>query len=612
MAAMKALRDWWHSLAVAPSPLTTRERLVIVVIALAVAPTRWLALSSTPWDWDEALFMLAMRRYDVAAHHPHPPGFPLFIVAGKIMHRLGLSDFRSLQAVAMIGAMLIVPATFYLCRELRMRFIPSLAAGGILAFFPNVWFYGGTAFSDVPAMTLVILALALLLAGCRDARFYFAGAVVLAVAAGIRPQNLLIAFVPAVIASVFQGWRKALAATVIGALIVGASYGVAAENTGWENYRLALAMHSEYITKVDSFRSPGRPPLYRLFDDFFMRPYRAPLINILVTIFAAASFVLSFVKLRAHTLAVIAAFGPFCFLAWLMLDHFSVSRFSIGYAPVIAILTADGISIFVDGIRGTVRSAPIADALEVSLATALVALMIVWTWPALRVVRSTISPPVMAIEWIRGHVPRTATVYVHPGMSPYAEEFIDDYRLVYVIQPPAREWSSEVSPLYLREDIANVSDAHNFTRNREPLWQLVRQRYFEVSIRPVTAVVTFGGGWYDEETHDGMTWRWMGRRAVMTLPSIRGRARLSLALYAPVDVLGAQPNVTLTLNGAIIARLHSSTSDFSFDGVVGTRPGAANELAIETDRVVRPRDIRGADNRVIGLRLNQIGWGASE
>src|SRR5205814_1661495 len=38
----------------------------VTAIAIAVAVTRFLALSRSLWDWDEALFCLALHDYDVA------------------------------------------------------------------------------------------------------------------------------------------------------------------------------------------------------------------------------------------------------------------------------------------------------------------------------------------------------------------------------------------------------------------------------------------------------------------------------------------------------------------------------------------------------------------
>src|SRR5439155_25554425 len=132
-----------------------RERWIVAGATLVAAISRLFALARTPWDWDELLFMQALDRYDVAAHRPHPPGFPLYILAAKIVRKFGFGDFHALQVLSIAAAIAIVPAMFFLCRELRMRFSTSLSAAMLLAFFPNVWFYGGGAFSDVPSMTLV-------------------------------------------------------------------------------------------------------------------------------------------------------------------------------------------------------------------------------------------------------------------------------------------------------------------------------------------------------------------------------------------------------------------------------------------------------------------------
>jgi len=126
MATVTAPLDWWRSLREAPEPLTLAQRRAFVAVSILAAVSRWFALARSPWDWDEMLFMLGMRHYDVSVHHPHPPGFPLFIFFADVLHALGLSDFHSLQAISFIAAIAIVPATFFLCRELRLPFATSL------------------------------------------------------------------------------------------------------------------------------------------------------------------------------------------------------------------------------------------------------------------------------------------------------------------------------------------------------------------------------------------------------------------------------------------------------------------------------------------------------
>ena len=421
-----------------PDPLTSRERLSAMTLAIVVALTRWPALSKTMWDWDEALFGLALRDYDVSNYHPHPPGFPLFVGLGKL---IPLDGFHALQLIAFFAALLVFPAAFLLARELRANAFVALATGVLLAFMPNVWFYGGTALSDVPSMVLSLVAADLLLRGCRSPRALIGGSVVLGIAVGFRPQNLLIALVPFAIALLCRR-RTAIAGAGIVAVIVLTSYGVAArESGGWQLYRETLAHHERYIRETDSFLSPIRPSLFRVADDFFLRPYRAPAINIAIALLALVAFA----RRRAHVLGAIAIFGPFCLFAWLYLDFHSVSRFSIAYMPLFAILAADGI----DALQRA-RSFMLA---------ALVALMLIWTWPALKIVHDSSSPPVAAIEWIRSNIdPRTSVIYVDERLGAHAALLLPDYR--------RRDLGEGAPPgaIVLSEDARE--GARNFIRDR--------------------------------------------------------------------------------------------------------------------------------------------------
>lgn len=432
-------------------PLTRRERVLFWLLAAFAALTRWPALSRTLWDWDEALFALALRDYDVVAHHPHPPGFPLWIGIAKL---LPLDAFHALQSIAFVASLLVFPAMFLLARELRVRAFTAMAAGMLLAFFPNVWFFGGTAFSDVPSMVLALFACALLLRGCRDDRAFLFGAFVLAVAAGFRPQNLLIGFVPFALAF-FHRKRTGVFAALVIAVVVVASYGTAASlSGGWNDYRAALQKHEQYIRTTDSFLAPLRPGLIQVADDFFFWPYRAPAINLLVA-------VLALLGLRRTRLALLL-FGPFLLFAWLYLDFHSASRFSIAYMPLFALLAAEGLPR-----RG--------GAIVLALVTAL---MIVWTWPALRVAHTTSSPPVAALQ----SIPRGVTVYVDDRLAAHAALLLSEHERIVV--HPQRGFVLPPNAVLVREGASVAPGAKVYKRERDRLAAVARERYFEVSVVP--------------------------------------------------------------------------------------------------------------------------------
>ena len=567
--------------------MTPRQRMIVAVATAVVAITRWLALSRTLWDWDEAQFILALRHFDIAAHHPHPPGFPLFIAAGKAMQWIGFDEFHALQAISFIAAVLIVPAMTSFALAAGADFLTSILASLILAFFPNVWFYGGTALSDVPSMTLIVLALALLLRsrqqtadsgqrekkpGCwplaavRCPTSLYAGAIVLGIAAGIRPQNLLIAAAPFAIA-LWRYRRRAIGPALVTAAIVVISYSAAAWATGgWEVFLDALRRHQAYLARVDAWTNPTRPLLTHLFDDFFIRPYRAPVINIVTTLFV----LIALVRRKRSTLIALAAFAPFCLAAWLMLDHFSVSRFSVGYAPLFAMLAADGIAIG----RPAVRCL---------LSAVYIMLMIVWTWPALTVVRTTISPPVAAANWLRAA--HATEVVVDPRMAAFGDALLPE------LTRRSGVWSALPGD-YLLTD---VPGAITFRRPHGTLWNLARQRYFEASVSPAQSPFAFEEGWYGRESSRDEVWRWMGQRSRMRI--IERCTSLTFDFYAPL----ADATITIAIDGTVIDRFKPPAAEFMRTYAVS----APRELVIETDRVARNAN----DARELGLRLKGLECG---
>src|SRR5260221_2846567 len=101
------------------------------------------------------------------------------------------NDFRALQLIALLAGLAVFPAVFFLGRELRLRVEIALVAGLLCAFFPNVWFFGGTAFSDVPSIVLAVVAVGSLLPGCPCAQADLTGPLVPARALRLPTHKVL-------------------------------------------------------------------------------------------------------------------------------------------------------------------------------------------------------------------------------------------------------------------------------------------------------------------------------------------------------------------------------------------------------------------------------------
>jgi hypothetical protein len=572
-----------------PTALTPRQRLTFGIVALVCAATRFLAMAKTLWDWDEALFCLGMRSYDVTAHHPHPPGFPVYIALGRIVRTLIPNDFRALQAVNLIAAMLVFPAIFFLARELRLPFVTATVAGALCAFFPNVWFFGGGAFSDIPSLVLVVFAVAFLFRGCRDANAYLIGAALLALAAGIRPQNFLIGLAPGLLATWYRAraaWRDVVFAALVGAIIVTVAFGGAIAATGGTRpYLDAAREHGEYITRVDSFRSPNRPPLWRLFDRFFIKQYESLPLSFITSILVAIS-IAGAIASRDRAIGWLAlSFGPFAILAWMMLDRYSINRFSIGYCPLFAILAADGI-------RRLTRAWP---RIEAFAGAALIASFFAWTLPALAVVRSTIAPSVLAVEAVSQHLdPRVDELFVARDMDPFFQYLLPNYPFVHVLDKRAMPLSiGSRRPWILAETDDNDRDGFVFHRERSHLWNIARRHYFDAGVIPVRTPPQFLAGWYPPVRETPFEMRSMAGHSVTRLPPSRGETMLRIQFRVPDALVVAHASITIALNGRVIDHFAASYDEGDREYHVAPAPNAeANVLDLSIDQTIhQPREL---------------------
>ena len=580
-----------------PPPLTPRQRNIFWILAIVCAATRFVTFARSLWDWDEALFSLGMRDYDVTKHHPHPPGFPVYIAAARLLRLVVASDFRSMQALNILAGVLVFPAIFLLARELRLRFETSVIAASIFAFLPNVWFFGGSAFSDVPSIVLVVFAAAFLFRGARSRRDYFLGTLLLALAIGIRPQNFLVGLFPGIVATLRRPLRDVLAALLLGLAVVGVSYGFAIRATGtYEQYMTTVRAHADYISRIDSFRSPARPPLWRIFDRFFLKQYQSGVMSVFTTLFVLISVFGAIRRRDRRMLANFLTFAPFAVMAWLMLDRYSISRFSIGYAPMFAIFAADGIE----------RAARAKAQIMAILAALLVGGFVIWAAPSFSPVRNEVAPSVRAVQAVLERLdPRRDRLIVGYSMTPFMEYFAPTFPFIRTLDDRGLPLGPAENAWLLAEVTKTRPEGIVFSRDRGALWNIARRHYFDVFLKPIGQQhAAFESGW-DEPFISGMDqMRWMQRRSVTILPPATGETLLRLLFHLPDGLVGA--NLTITLNGNVLETLRLDRTEIARDIEVTPAPaGQPNRLELAVDRTVEH------EGKQVGIRLRYLSWGVA-
>lgn len=588
----------------------TRRRVVLLLIAgIAFAAFRVWARARTAWDWDESLFALALRDFDVVRHHPHPPGFPLYVGLARLVSSFVTGEFQALQLVNLFAGAVLFPVAFFAAREAGFGFNTSFAGATLLFAAPNVLFFGSGAFSDVPSLVLSLAAIAMLLRGRSSPRAFVLGMALAGAAVSIRSQNVIVCALPALLA-LLPCWRASRRAVIAGfaiaAVVVVASYGGAVAATGsWERYSAAVETHADYIGRVDSWRSPDRAPLRDVAALVFVLPFRGVKLPALLSALALLALV-DVVAHRHRASAIVAGtFLPMMLFATFMLDPLSMPRFSIAWLPFHAMLAARGAAIAAAMVRSWLRS-PVTGVQWLIVAPLALA-MVTRTLPALEIVRTTDSPPVAAMREVgKLHDLRTTTVWVVEGataalawleLGAYGAKSAATLADV----PLGRDGRDAVvvaeGEIYGAEKV--------FRRERAPFDGLTRKRFFEVSIVPVESVVRFGDGWFDPDEGDGPSARWMGAASRMIFGASTRTRTVTLYLRVPRET-GAACSVEVACDGVIVERRAPNATVFEFDVDVPLAAGdAPHEIAIRVDRTFRPAESEegSTDTRELGLRL---------
>jgi Protein of unknown function (DUF2723) len=166
-------------------------------------------------------FALALREYDVMKHQPHPPGYILYVVVGRIVNAWLADPTATYVTLAVLFSGLTTFVVYYLAREVYDR-ATALAAATLLAVSPLFWFYGSVGLTYAGealfASTVAFFAFRALNGSRSDA---YLAAWYLGIAGGMR-QSLLVLLFPLWFGSVAVGVRR-LRVLVVGLAILGVS-----------------------------------------------------------------------------------------------------------------------------------------------------------------------------------------------------------------------------------------------------------------------------------------------------------------------------------------------------------------------------------------------------
>ena len=182
-------------------------------LAVALALAAFTVLSRVPLrsrllpTWDAVQFALALRKYDIVSHQPHPPGYILYVAAARAVEVLVGDATQSFVwlAIAASGA-----TVFFVYRLAWMLYgrLPAVVAAVGLAASPLFWFYGevGLPYAVEAALASAIAMLTWPMRWGRTS-FVLWSALAVGVAGGVR-QSLLALLLPLWVWTAWTGMRR--------------------------------------------------------------------------------------------------------------------------------------------------------------------------------------------------------------------------------------------------------------------------------------------------------------------------------------------------------------------------------------------------------------------
>lgn len=174
-----------------PSPGAIRAGLGVAVVGVLLT-VRLPFMAPSVDDLDSTNFHAGIVDYSPPHHRPHPPGFPVFILAAKAVTAGTDSPLVALTLLsAVAGSLACIPLFVIGCRLFGAY--AAVCAGVVLAFTPIVWFASVRPMSDATGLLAGLTALALLLSGLDRKRPYAdllwsLGILAAGIAMGVRLQ----------------------------------------------------------------------------------------------------------------------------------------------------------------------------------------------------------------------------------------------------------------------------------------------------------------------------------------------------------------------------------------------------------------------------------------
>jgi hypothetical protein len=342
-------------------PRDVSRRVVLpAILALLFLAGHLPFLPASLEDVDSVNFALGVRHFDVAHHQPHPPGYPLFILAARTAHAFVGPEAEALSLAGIVAGALGVWALVALFRMLRRvdHAAWPCAAAVAAVTSPLYWFTAARPLSDTAGLAAALGVQALTLAATESpgsprktsSGLLIGSSLLAGLATGIRSQVawLTVPLILLTIARRRPDGRSRTAAGAAAAFIAGALvWGIPLVmlTGGPAAYWLALAgQGAEDLTGITMlWTKPTARQLASALYYAFIAPWAIWQIAAAVLILAAFGVARTWREARSALWTLAAAFVPYLCFDLVFQETFT-TRYALPLVVPIAYLAVRGLA----------------------------------------------------------------------------------------------------------------------------------------------------------------------------------------------------------------------------------------------------------------------------
>jgi hypothetical protein len=163
----------------------------VSLLAGLVTITRFIFRSHDLYDIDSVNFALGIRRFDPGVHQPHPPGYFLYILMGRLLNVLTHDANFALVLLSVLSSGATVVVLYCMALDWFDRRTARFA-GALFLFSPLAWFHGTVALTyGLEGFFSAFLGYLCWRLYCGNHGFLLPASLMLGISAGVRPSSLL-------------------------------------------------------------------------------------------------------------------------------------------------------------------------------------------------------------------------------------------------------------------------------------------------------------------------------------------------------------------------------------------------------------------------------------